>query len=145
MTPFRPRRVVIVGLGLIGGSLALALRKRDPSVFISGVGRTETLASEAARACADQLIANGDDTALAEALGEADLAVLATPVRAIEERLAFVLEHCPLVTDCGSTKRRLVRAVRRPAPTRVRARASTLASHPRPAAPPSPTRRSRSR
>ncbi len=72
-------RVGIVGLGLIGGSIALGLRAAWPSVWIAGVDSAPI--AEAARA--RQIIDERRDSA--RALADLDLIVLATPVVAIIE------------------------------------------------------------
>jgi prephenate dehydrogenase len=110
--PF-PLRLVIVGFGLIGGSLALASRRRGLARHVVGIDRPAVLAAQPARAIADELIDAGAPERVNNALRQADLVVLATPVAAIEASMTAVLEVAALVTDCGSTKRRIVRAAER--------------------------------
>jgi prephenate dehydrogenase len=99
------RRLAIVGLGLIGGSVALAAARAWPSVRIVGIDRGSAL-DEARllpafeRVSADLAIADG-----------ADLVVLAAPVRqngAILDALGRTLRQPALVTDAGSTKRETI-------------------------------------
>ncbi len=102
--PFR--RIGIVGLGLIGGSIARGVREVWPDVRITGVD----LPAITRAALADRVI---DDTRpAASALSEVDLIVLAAPVSAILQLLAELgRAGLPaLVTDVGSTKRRIVAA-----------------------------------
>ncbi len=88
-----PGTVTIFGTGLIGGSLALALKRAFPEVRISGVDKPEVL--ERARKL------NIIDTAGAQT---ADLTVIATPVGDILKLLDQFRSSPSLVTDVGSTK-----------------------------------------
>src|SRR5690348_5709949 len=99
------QRITIVGLGLIGGSLALALRQSGFPGEISGCDRAETLANARASGVVD----GGEVDAIAASQGS-DVVVLATPVGAIIdliERLGPLLPSTTLMTDCGSTKREI--------------------------------------
>ena len=108
----RLKQVTIVGVGLLGGSAALALKAHDPRVRIAGVGRRQSSLDEALRVGAV-------DTAhldVTEAIDGADLVILATPVGAFEQylrALAPVLRRGMIVTDVGSTKAGVVRAAER--------------------------------
>jgi prephenate dehydrogenase len=102
------KQVTVVGLGLIGGSLALRLRAQG--VKVVGADLPQALPAAEARGVADELVDSSARVALASALRSSDLTVLATPVSAILELLPLALEHAPLLTDCGSTKRAVVRA-----------------------------------
>jgi prephenate dehydrogenase len=104
-------RVVIVGLGLIGGSFSLALRETLAGVHVTGVDRAAVIArAESARAV-DTLVDVDSQRALERATDGCDLVVLSTPVRVIAELLPALLERAPLVTDCGSTKRAIAAVV----------------------------------
>ncbi len=98
-------RVAIFGLGLIGGSLALALRARRSDIAVQAIDHGAVLGHEAARAAVHELIAVDDATAVDAAVRAADLVVLAAPVRAICGALPGILESARVATDCGSTKR----------------------------------------
>jgi prephenate dehydrogenase len=89
----RLNTVTIYGTGLIGGSLALALKQAFPRVVIAGVDNAETLQ----RAQELQII----DVAGPQ---PADLVVLATPVGEILKLLDQFQSQNTLVTDVGSTK-----------------------------------------
>jgi prephenate dehydrogenase len=105
------RQITIVGTGLIGGSLGLALRKAGFDETIVGCDKPEVI--DAAIACG--AIDRGA-TDPREAVLESDVVVLATPVGAILslfERLAPILPPETLVTDTGSTKEQLVERARR--------------------------------
>ncbi len=102
-------RVAIVGVGLIGGSLGMALRGRRLAQTIVGIGR------DAARLETARGLGAVDEIATDPAAGVdgADLVVLATPIRQIIADLATLsplLSPGALVTDVGSTKAEIARA-----------------------------------
>jgi prephenate dehydrogenase len=102
--------VAIVGVGLIGGSIGLALRERRLAQKIIGIGRRQTSLDAARKVGA---IDNGV-TSLANGVAEAQLVIIATPVDTIAERVIQVAAVCPatsLITDVGSTKEAIVGAV----------------------------------
>jgi len=105
------KRIAIVGLGLIGGSLGLGARRRGMRVI--GIDWERTLRGERARDCADDLVPAEQRAACAGALASAELAVLAAPVSVILGELGGVLGQCDTVTDCGSTKREIASAADR--------------------------------
>jgi prephenate dehydrogenase len=97
------KSIAIVGTGLIGTSIALALREGGFSGEIYGVDR-----SDAERAAALKTNVFTSVSADVDEARRAEVLVLATPVLAIldwMERLAPVLDEGQLVTDVGSTKR----------------------------------------
>jgi prephenate dehydrogenase len=101
------RQVTIIGTGLIGGSLGLALKKRHLAARVVGCDRAPVL--ERAQRCGaiDDGITNP-----ADAVRGSDLVVLAVPVIPILDlidRLGPVLPPKTLVTDVGSTKVEVVR------------------------------------
>lgn len=105
MEPSEPffKRISIVGLGLIGGSWALALKKLDYAARRVGYDRPEVLD----RAIQSGAVHEGARD-IDEAVREADLVILATPVGKILDLLAQLKSSVPsqaLVTDVGSTKR----------------------------------------
>lgn len=106
-------RLTIVGFGLIGGSLALAARAHQVASYIVGIDRTEVIRTDKARAAADAMCDSGDESAVRRALSTSDLVVVATPVGAIEAMIGEILEVAGTVTDCGSTKRAIVRSAER--------------------------------
>lgn len=102
-------RVAIVGVGLIGGSLGMALRERRLAQSVVGIGRNPATLGKALHLGAiDEAAAD-----LAEGVRGADLVVLATPIGQIladMERLpALLAPHC-VITDVGSTKGEIARA-----------------------------------
>jgi prephenate dehydrogenase len=103
--------VVVVGLGLLGGSFALALRELDASSRVTAVDRPSVLERPAARSAAQELIDASDTPAVNRAVEAAELVLLATPVTAIVSLLPELVSRARIVTDCGSTKRVIARAV----------------------------------
>ncbi len=101
--------VAIVGVGLIGGSLGMALRERGLARRVIGIPRRiETVAEALAVGAVDE-----GEIELSR-LAEADLVVLAPPVRAIPVLVAQMrewLQPGALVTDVGSTKAELMRSL----------------------------------
>jgi prephenate dehydrogenase len=97
-------RVTIVGLGLIGGSIGLALRQGKKSRWeVVGYSRRQETAANALSLGA---IERGE-TNLEDAVKQADLVIIATPVLAVKEILSqiapYLLSGC-IVTDTASTK-----------------------------------------
>lgn len=101
------QRVAIVGVGLMGGSLGLALRERGLAEHVVGIGRRE-----ASLAVALQMGSITESSlSLADGVQDAELVVLCTPVQMIVEQAKLVAEHCApdaLITDVGSTKAEIV-------------------------------------
>jgi prephenate dehydrogenase len=115
--PFRS--VAIIGLGLIGGSIALAIRENWPSVRVTGMDGPSVLAHALGSGAIDRAAERVD------ALGEVDLVILAAPVQQNVQLLVDVgraLSGSPgepgrvrpttTVTDVGGTKRSIVDAAR---------------------------------
>lgn len=116
---FSFNKLVIFGVGLIGGSLARALRERgeaDGGRKVIGVGRTPASIERAAQlGVIDGGAALNDDAALRDALSGADFVLLAAPVAQTQpllERIAPFLDASTIVTDAGSTKSDAVAAAR---------------------------------
>ena len=95
-------------MGLIGGSLGLALKRLGHPARLVGVGRPETITQALELGVIDE---GWDYADLAKALDGADLIVLCTPIQRILSLLEEV-GRCAapgaLITDVGSTKRRIV-------------------------------------
>jgi prephenate dehydrogenase len=109
MAPFR--RIAIVGLGLIGGSVGLAIRRRIHGARVVGIDRPGILR----RARRRRAVHEGTPS-LARGLQGADLVILALPVESILEvlpRVARLLAPAAIVTDVGGTKNAIVVAARR--------------------------------
>lgn len=112
-------RVAILGLGLIGGSLGLALCERRLAEEVAGYDPLSGTAERASERGAITEIARSP----AEAAHEADLVVLAAPVGAMRALLAAIapaIDPAALVTDTGSAKRAVCAAAAElvPSPSR---------------------------
>ncbi len=119
-------RLVVVGVGLLGGSVALAARASGVAREIVGVGRDRQRLEGPLRAGLVDRIA----TDVAAGVDGADCVVLAATVGANERLLESIWARVPagaLLTDVGSTKRRIVTAAERLAAGRPLA---FLGSHP---------------
>ncbi len=102
-------KVAIVGLGLIGGSVALAARHAWPTALVIGVDDKSVLERAMVRHAID--VAADDPVVVAEA----DLVILAAPVRDNLALLSDLEQYVPgraIVTDVSSTKREIVEAAR---------------------------------
>jgi prephenate dehydrogenase len=100
------KRISIIGLGLIGGSWALALKKLDYAAHRIGFDRSDVLDLAIKSGAVHERAKDAD-----EAARNADLIILATPVGKILEWLPQLKSSAPshaLITDVGSTKRRIV-------------------------------------
>jgi prephenate dehydrogenase len=110
-------RVGIVGLGLIGGSLGLALRRLRHSIDVTGVAKR----AESAAAAIQRGAVNRASTDLSD-ISDCDVVVVATPIDQIAgviERLAPIVAAGTLITDVASVKRPVVSwAQRLPNPSR---------------------------
>lgn len=103
------KRIAIVGFGLIGGSLSLALR-RNGGVHVTAIDRAPVLERAAARRAADEHLPLEQADELKTALERSDITVLAVPVSTIVRLIPWSLGHARVVTDCGSTKREIAHA-----------------------------------
>ena len=100
-------RIAIVGLGLIGGSIAFAARRAWPSTHVVALDREPVLREALSRRAIDAAV---EDLA---GVASADLVVLAAPVRqniVLLKRLAPHVSPSTVVTDVGGTKRTIVDA-----------------------------------
>ena len=104
------KNVVIVGLGLIGASIAGGIREAWPDVRLAGIDVDEhTRAVACEKGLVDEAL-DEDDPRFAELLqGDCDLVILATPVDADEPYLKAIAEsgYAGIVTDTASTKERV--------------------------------------
>jgi len=103
-------KIGIVGLGLIGGSVALAARQLWPASLVIAVDNKDVLETAMRLHAID--VAADDPVVLAEV----DIVILAAPIRQNIELLGELDQHVrqpAVVTDTGSTKRAIVAAARR--------------------------------
>lgn len=106
----RLKNVAIVGVGLVGGSVGLALQKLGLAEKVIGIGRRQVSLRIARRVGA----VTNTTIDMAKGVAEADLVVVCTPVGRIVEDIRKAAEHCregTLITDTGSTKRTIVDAL----------------------------------
>jgi prephenate dehydrogenase len=106
VAPLRFRRIGIVGVGLIGGSFALALKTVKAVDKVVGFGRSRANLDVARRMGVIDEIANGWDD-----IDGCDLILLAVPVGQLPEVMPVIaprIARDALVTDAGSTKRDVV-------------------------------------
>lgn len=105
--PVHFKHVAIIGVGLIGGSLGMILRRKALADHVVGIGRrVENLKTAVALGAIDRYVADPQ-----EGVREADLVVLATPVDTYERHLqewAHCLTPGTIVSDVGSVKGTLV-------------------------------------
>jgi len=101
------KKITIIGVGLIGGSLGLALKEKKANFKIVGIDKQEIIEKAIARGAIDEGTVN-----LKERIEEADIVIIATPVKTILNLLTqinpFLKKGC-IVTDTGSTKQQIVR------------------------------------
>lgn len=99
--------VAIVGVGLIGGSIGMAIRQRQLARHVVGIGRRVSQLKKA-RACR---AVTATTTQLAEGIAQAELIVICTPVAQVVDQVRQAAAHCrpgALITDAGSTKASIV-------------------------------------
>ncbi|MEE4378533.1 MAG: prephenate dehydrogenase/arogenate dehydrogenase family protein [Candidatus Competibacteraceae bacterium] len=105
-------RLCIIGVGLIGGSLAKALKQAEAVGEILGAGRSEgTL-----RKALELGVIDRYETDLKLAVAEADVVVVAVPLGAVFKVFAAIADHLPpdsVLTDVGSSKTSVVQDARR--------------------------------
>ncbi len=120
MDPGFPRRITIVGLGLMGGSLALATRHALPRVEVAGVDFPGVLELVRRKGAIDR---GFPPEQIPWAVRDADIVFLATPIRTIIElipRVARYMRTGAVLTDLGSTKAEICRAARGHVPPGIR-------------------------
>lgn len=102
------KNIYIIGVGLIGGSLAIDIKKKHPEMVIHGISRKEATLDEA---LALKLI---DKKATLDDIVNADLVIISIPVDATVMLLPIILDKIPdtgLVVDAGSTKEAICKSV----------------------------------
>ncbi len=117
--------VAIIGVGLIGGSIGLALRSKGLAGRVVGIGRDASRLDEAKRLGAIDAFETDQNRGVLDA----EVAVVCTPVTRIVEDILATAQLGPrsiLVTDAGSTKARIVEGVERD----PRGRACFVGAHP---------------
>jgi prephenate dehydrogenase len=120
-----PRRLSILGVGLLGGSIGLAVKAALNSCTVVGYGhRKSSLETALGMGAVDEVYED-----LAAAVGDADLVILCTPVGVFPEMLESIgpaLKQGAIVTDVGSTKATVVETAKKSLPVH----AKFVGSHP---------------
>lgn len=106
------KNITVIGLGLIGGSIALALKSKQKNIHVTGIDKDQRAGQMALKIKAiDKFTPN-----LKEGVKNAEIIFLAIPVREIIKILPkvnlFVKSGC-LITDVGSTKQEIEKKVRK--------------------------------
>jgi len=99
--------VAVVGPGLVGGSLGMAVRQRSLARLVVGVGRRRS----SLRTAMDVGAVDRTTLDLAEGVSQADLVVLATPISAIGQLMPVVaasVKRGAVLTDVASTKQQVI-------------------------------------
>ena len=111
MLEFKKRnmKIAIIGVGLIGGSFALALRRTHPELRVLGIDRDE--------AALDDALRRGviDEAVSISSISDCDVIFIAVPVRQFPAVLAEIFPHtkpATVITDAGSTKADVIAAAR---------------------------------
>ena len=122
----KPQNIAILGLGLMGASLALALKKRGYSGRLLGYARRETTRNQAVQdGMFDEVFADP-----AECVADADIVVVCVPIWTIAklaEEIVGALKPNAVVTDVGSTKSELLKTLE---PQFAGSKAFFVGSHP---------------
>lgn len=103
------KNIGIIGLGLMGGSFALALREKRPKLHFIGFDRNEENAQKALELGIVDEIAEFEDT-----VQKSDLIVLAAPIHIIQRLLPLVMNQIKedaIVIDLGSTKQEICESI----------------------------------
>jgi len=120
------KKVTLVGVGLLGGSLGLALKERRLADRVAGYVRR----AASVRECEETGAVDLATLDLRRAVADADLVVLCTPIaqmRSLMGRLAPMLRPGAVVTDVGSVKKSVVKEL---TPIVAKAGAHFIGSHP---------------
>lgn len=120
------RKITIIGVGLLGGSVGLAVRRRGLAGEIAGYVRSEKAVAD----CEKYGATDYATTDLLAAVSQADLVILGTPLaqmRPLVKQLLPALKRGAIVTDVGSVKADVVRELE---PLVKQAGAHFIGSHP---------------
>lgn len=112
------RKVTVVGIGLLGGSLAMAIKKNHLAREVVGVSRRQAALQYALK---NKIIDQGSSN-IVKSVENADLVVLATPIQTILTLISTLGGHLKrgcIVTDVGSTKATIVQAAQKHFPSHV--------------------------
>ncbi len=101
------KNVTIIGLGTLGGSLGLAIKKFSPEIIVTGIDKASVLVRAKNLGAIDNGCLYNE---LNVGLQNADLVILATSIRGIQDilpKIALYLKDGSIVTDTGMTKRQI--------------------------------------
>ena len=103
-------KITIIGVGLIGGSLARALKEKNLAKVIYGYGRDHSRLEDAQKSN----VIDDFSTSIKEAIVDAEIIVIATPVgtfQSILREIEPIVSSSVIITDVGSTKTDIVNSV----------------------------------
>ena len=103
----KPQNLLLIGAGLIGGSLTLALKHAQAVAHVTGVGRNAEVMRQALQLGIVDSVVLANSSEFNQAVQAADIIVLAMPVgqtRAVCAQIAPHLQAHTIITDVGSTK-----------------------------------------
>jgi prephenate dehydrogenase len=103
----KPQNLLLIGAGLIGGSLTLALKHAQAVAHVTGVGRNADVMRQALQLGIVDSVVLANSSEFNQAVHAADIIVLAMPVgqtRAVCAQIAPHLQAHTIITDVGSTK-----------------------------------------
>lgn len=106
------KKIAIIGVGLIGGSLGMALRRHQKKYFVTGIGRNEGKLNAALRSGA----IDEATTDMGCGVAEADVVVICTPVDTIADTVRQILplvKPGAIITDAGSVKVSVITEVKK--------------------------------
>jgi len=111
-------KIAIIGMGLIGGSLGLAIKKRNLAQKVIGISRSqESLRKALEKGAVDEISRNK------EKVKEADFIIVAAPVGVIPELvreiLPFLKSKEVIITDVGSTKKTIMERIKKFIPPKI--------------------------
>jgi len=104
------KRITIIGLGLIGGSLALAIKEKDIAKKVVGISKRKSTIDFAVK----KKIVDFATVNLKDGVKDSDLVIITTPVFKIADiarALAPFLKDSAILTDAGSTKKYIVKNI----------------------------------
>lgn len=106
------KRITILGVGFMGGSLALAIKNKFPGIFIVGYARSESTYKKLSRL----KILDKVEKELANSISDSDLVVIASPIYSIIEyfkKMSPFLKDGAIIIDLGSTKELIEKAAKK--------------------------------
>lgn len=106
------KKIVIIGLGLIGGSIARGVAMRNLATAVVGVGRNEAILQQAL----DEGMITAWSTNIQEACVDADMVIISVPSLSVEhilEELKPIITDCMVITDAASVKGEVVKAAKK--------------------------------